>query len=56
MRDTDDGVEHSIVQLTDETLSTISVGKLDSFLKMDGIKGESTEKNHTDWIEILSWR
>ena len=25
------------------------------FLKLDGIKGESSDSNHKDWIEILSW-
>jgi len=27
----------------------------DSFLKIDGIKGESTDDKHKDWIEILSY-
>ncbi len=27
----------------------------DIFLKMDGIKGESTDINHKDEIEVLSW-
>jgi type VI secretion system secreted protein Hcp len=27
----------------------------DIFLKMDGIKGESTDVNHKDEIEVLSW-
>src|ERR1035438_2948598 len=27
----------------------------DGFLSIDGIKGESTESNHKDWIEILSY-
>ena len=25
------------------------------FLKLDGIKGESADSSHKDWIEILSW-
>jgi len=25
------------------------------FIKLDEVTGESTDTNHTDWIEILSW-
>ena len=27
----------------------------DTFLQIDGIKGESTDKDHKEWIEILSY-
>ena len=27
----------------------------DAFLKIDGIDGESTDKKHKNWIEILSY-
>ncbi len=27
----------------------------DVFLQIDGIKGESTDKDHKDWIEVLSY-
>lgn len=27
----------------------------DAFLKIEGIPGESTDSNHTDWIEVLSF-
>jgi type VI secretion system secreted protein Hcp len=27
----------------------------DAFLEIDGIKGESTDDKHKDWIEILSY-
>lgn len=27
----------------------------DNFIKIDGIKGESTDDKHKDWIEILSY-
>jgi type VI secretion system secreted protein Hcp len=27
----------------------------DIFLQIDGIKGESTDKDHKDWIEVLSY-
>jgi hypothetical protein len=50
-----DEVQLNAVALTDDELSTVSAGKLDSFLKIDGIKGESTEKTHRDWIDIPSW-
>ena len=28
----------------------------DSFLKVDGIPGESKDSNHKDWIEVLAFR
>jgi type VI secretion system secreted protein Hcp len=28
---------------------------LDAYLQIDGIKGESTEDQHKDWIEVLSF-
>ncbi len=28
---------------------------VDNFLKIEGIKGESTDDKHKDWIEILSY-
>jgi type VI secretion system secreted protein Hcp len=27
----------------------------DAFLQLDGIKGESTDKDHKDWIQLLSY-
>jgi type VI secretion system secreted protein Hcp len=27
----------------------------DFLLKLDGIKGESTDERHKDWIDVLSW-
>ncbi len=27
----------------------------DTFLKLSGIPGESTDEKHKDWIEVLSW-
>ncbi len=27
----------------------------DAFLKIEGIQGESTDANHKDWIEIISY-
>ena len=48
-------VEFKADELTDEELSAVSAGKLGSFLQLDGIKGESTDKGHKDSIEILSF-
>jgi type VI secretion system secreted protein Hcp len=31
------------------------MGAIDYFLKIDGIKGESTDNKHKDEIDILSW-
>nr|WP_319387251.1 type VI secretion system tube protein Hcp [uncultured Roseibium sp.] len=31
------------------------MAKVDCFLKLDGIKGESQDKTHKDEIDILSW-
>jgi len=54
MRD-DNNVEVRSIELTDEDLSRVSAGKLNSFLKLDGIQGESTDKGHKDWIELSSF-
>ena len=35
--------------------STSVVSANDMFLKIDGIKGESTDDKHKEWIEVLSW-
>jgi type VI secretion system secreted protein Hcp len=29
---------------------------VDMFIKIDGIKGDSTDSKHKDWIEVLSYR
>lgn len=38
---------------------SFTVAQLDSqaavFVKIDGIDGESTDANHADWIDVLSW-
>ncbi len=31
-------------------------GAYDSFLKIDGIRGESADSNHKDWIEVLGYK
>jgi Type VI secretion system effector, Hcp len=40
-------------ELTNEDLEQTVGGAYDAFLKIDGIKGESTDSNHKDWIEIF---
>lgn len=35
--------------------STSVVSANDMFLKIDGIKGESRDDKHKDWIDVLSW-
>lgn len=32
-----------------------AMAAVDIFLKVDGIKGESTDKNHRDEIDVISW-
>ncbi|MBN1673524.1 MAG: type VI secretion system tube protein Hcp [Kiritimatiellae bacterium] len=29
---------------------------VDMFVNIDGVKGESTDSSHTDWIDIMSWQ
>lgn len=29
--------------------------QIDCFLKLEAIPGESKDKDHTDWIDVLSW-
>jgi hypothetical protein len=48
-------MEVRCIELDDEDLSVISAGKFNSFLKIDGIKGESTDSVHQDWVETLSY-
>lgn len=38
-------------ELTQEELDKVSAG--DSFLNFGDIKGESTDKDHKDWVTIL---
>ncbi|HLK17404.1 MAG TPA: type VI secretion system tube protein Hcp [Bryobacteraceae bacterium] len=33
----------------------VSGGAFDAFLSIDGIKGESQETTHKDWIEVSSF-
>lgn len=30
--------------------------QIDCFLKLEGIPGESKDKEHTDWIDVLGWQ
>ena len=40
--------------LTEHELGAAS-GAAQTYLSIDGIKGESQESNHKDWIEVLSF-
>jgi hypothetical protein len=39
--------------LTPEELGKVSAGAYNGFLKFGDIKGESTDKDHKDWVMIL---
>ena len=39
-------------ELTQEELDKVSAGAVDRFLKFGDIKGESTDKDHKDWVTI----
>jgi hypothetical protein len=39
-------------ELTQEELDKVSAGASDRFLKFGDIKGESTDKDHKDWVTI----
>ena len=39
------------IELTDEDLSAVAAGKFN----FGDIKGESTDKDHRDWIQILRY-
>ena len=41
------------VELRDDELDKVSGGA--AYLKFDGVKGESKDDRHKDWIEILSY-
>jgi hypothetical protein len=40
-------------ELSKDDLSKVTGGATDVYLNIDGIKGESTDDKHKDWIEIL---
>jgi hypothetical protein len=43
-------------ELTPEELGKVSAGAFNGFLNFGDIKGESTDKDHKDWIQVLSFR
>jgi hypothetical protein len=43
-------------ELTPEELGKVTAGTFDGFLSFGDIKGESTDKDHKDWIQVLSFR
>jgi hypothetical protein len=42
-------------ELTPEELGKVSAGAFNAFVNFGDIKGESTDKDHKDWIEVLSY-
>jgi hypothetical protein len=46
-------LEESRFELTEADLSKVSAGKFDGFANFGDIKGESTNKDHRDWIQNL---
>jgi hypothetical protein len=48
--------QKQVSELTNDDLKQAVGGAVNSFLTIDGIKGESTDDKHKDWIEILSYQ
>jgi hypothetical protein len=42
-------------ELTPEALSNVSAGTFNGFLKFGDIKGESTDKDHKDWVMVTGF-
>jgi hypothetical protein len=42
-------------ELTKEELDKVSAGAFDTFLNFGDIKGESTDKDHKDWVTISKY-
>ena len=42
-------------ELTQEELGKVSAGGFKSFVNFGDIKGESTDKDHKDWVTILKY-
>ena len=42
-------------ELTHEELDKVSAGAFNGFANFGDIKGESTDKDHKDWIQILDY-
>jgi hypothetical protein len=42
-------------ELTQEELGKVSAGAFTGFLNFGDIKGESTDKDHKDWVTILKF-
>jgi len=40
-------------KVTEDEMKRIRGGALSTFLKIDDVKGESTDRNHKDWAEII---
>jgi hypothetical protein len=42
-------------ELTPEELGKVSAGAYNGFLKFGDIKGESTDKDHKDWVMVTGF-
>ena len=40
-------------EMEEKDLKQVTGGAVDSYLKIEGVPGESTDGKHKDWIEIL---
>lgn len=43
------------IELGETELSQVSAGEFNRFVNFGDIKGESTEKDHKDWVTILDY-
>jgi len=48
--------ETKLTELPDGDLEKASGGAFNAFVNFGDIKGESTDKDHKDWIQILSYK
>ncbi len=42
-----------LVNTLNTTLTSVAKGKKNLYMNFDAIKGESTDKDHKDWIALL---
>ncbi len=42
-------------ELSNESLNKVQGGAFDGFVNFGDIKGESTDKDHKDWVTILQF-
>ncbi len=42
-------------EVSDKELSDVAGGAFNAFINFGDIKGESTDKDHKDWVQLLSF-